>query len=56
MKRHIKNTDHEIGVAKPSTRQLPPKDHVYGLPYRRDKYGAGIGKIIRKIKNTNYSH
>ena len=46
MRRHISNAEYPIGKPKPSLHNLPPKDHVYGLPYKRDEYGAGDSKIF----------
>ena len=47
MRRHIGSSDQLIGKVKPSMHNLPPSDHAYGLPYKRDEYGAGESKCIK---------
>lgn len=51
MRRHIRETEHPIGKVKPSMHDLPPADHAYGLPYKRDPYGAGDSNL--NIINNN---
>ena len=34
--------DHPIGIAKKCPYPLPPLDHVYGLPYKKDTEGVSI--------------
>ena len=40
----LREADHPVGVKKKSRYVLPPEDHVYGLPNKRDLEGASIGK------------
>ncbi|MCQ2818713.1 MAG: cilia- and flagella-associated protein 77 [archaeon] len=45
IRKQIARGEHPVGVVKPSLHNLPPADHVYGLPLKRDQYGAGASKI-----------
>lgn len=44
IRKQIARTDHPVGTVKPSLHDLPPADHAYGLPLKRDEYGAGSSK------------
>ena len=40
----------DVGVSKPTTRDLPEFGHAYGLPGARDNEGVGRRKCIEKLK------
>ena len=43
--------DHPIGIKKKCPYPLPPLDHVYGLPYKKDTEGVAI-RIFFPLYNT----
>ena len=37
---------HEVGVAKPASRYLPPTEHAFGKEYKKDDFGAAASKKV----------
>ena len=42
---------HEVGVAKPASRFLPPTEHAFGKENKKDDFGAAASKKFKHSYN-----